>query len=123
MNALHHDMVLAVQRLPKKTILALLNHIPSYTHPSYNSQYISSCTSALVNHIRHQILHIASLSNVAFWEVFFAICPFTCSSNLSRALLTEKLICEEYGNDLISIIVELRLPRSIEKKSNGKLWG
>jgi hypothetical protein len=116
MNTSHHDMVLAVRRLPKKTILGLLNHIPSYARPSYNSRYNSSCASALVNHIRHQISHIASLSNVAFWEVFFAICPFTCSSNLSRALLTEKLIREEYGNDLISIIAEPRLPRSIEKK-------
>ena len=58
MNASHHDMLLAMLRLPKETILDYLKHIPSYARPSYNYWSINSCASALLNHIRHQILQL-----------------------------------------------------------------
>jgi len=41
MKASHRDMLLAMQRLLKKTILDYLKRIPAYARPSYNFRYIS----------------------------------------------------------------------------------
>src|SRR5882762_1758691 len=117
MNALHHDMLLVMLCLPKQTILDYLKHIPSYARPSYNSRFINSRASALVNHIRHRISHITTLSDVAFWDVLLTVHPFDCLPNDSRALLTEKLIQEEYGDDVILIIAVPCLSKRVEQKN------
>jgi hypothetical protein len=100
----YQDMHLSVQCLPKHTLIDCLHHIPSHVRPNYNSRSVRSCSSALVDHIRRRIQGLISLSDIAFLDVRHAVCSFDCSSNESRSVLIDQILCHEYGVDISQLL-------------------
>ena len=112
----HRDMHLIVQHLPKQTILNSLHRIPTYIRPGYNPRFIRSCSSILVDHIRQRMTYLLSLSNVAFFEVWFAVNPFGCTTDTARGTLIEKVLREEYGCEIIDSLGTPRLSQGAKRK-------
>ena len=74
----------------KQDILNCLHFIPSNLRPSYNTWSAQSCHSALLNHIRVQILFFVSLSQSEFLGVFLSMFPYDEHYWSAHSLLTDK---------------------------------
>ena len=114
-------MLLLMQRLSKSMLVDCLHGIPSYICPSYNICSICSCSSALVDHIRHRITHLASLSNTKFLNVCLSLHTFDCISDEPRVCHIDKIICSEYGEHIISFLTMQCQSRDDQQKVEHKV--
>ena len=113
-------MLLLMQRLSKSMLVDCLHGIPSYVRPSYKIRSIRSCSSALVDHIRRRITHLASLSDTKFLDVCLSLHTFDCISDEPRVCLIDKIIRSEYGEHIISFLAMQRQSRADQQKAERK---